>query len=48
MKSDEDIVAGTYKVVLRWRGDFQHLYSTDCTTVLGYNITRTADTGPGT
>ena len=38
METDKDIVAGTNKLVLTWRGDFQHLYDTDLTTAMAVNI----------
>jgi len=38
VETDKDIVAGTNKIVMTWRGDFQHLYGTGLTTVMGYNV----------
>jgi len=38
METDKDIVAGTNKLVLTWRGDFQHLCDTDLTTAMAVNI----------
>jgi HK97 family phage major capsid protein len=38
VETDKDIVAGLNKIVMTWRGDFQHLYTTDLTTVMGYNV----------
>lgn len=37
-ESDKDITTGTFRLVIRWRGDFQHMQGTGLSTAMGYNI----------
>jgi len=38
IETAKDILSGLNKLVMTWRGDFQHLYGHDLTTVMGKNV----------